>query len=317
MLSFLFSSFGRPARLLAICIFVVAASSAGLVRAAAGTQTSFASPEEGVSALIAAVRAEGSDALVKVLGPQGADLADSGDPVADEARRNKFTSAFDEAHEINREDSSKAVLVIGKDQYPFPIPLVAKDGRWRWDTAAGLDEILTRRIGENELAAIEVMHAYVDAQREYAESDRDGRGIQYARRLASSEGHKDGLYWPVSSDGDVSPLGPLVAQARSEGYRRSKGDKDPPAYHGYLYRILYAQGPNAAGGAQDYIVKGRMIGGFALIATPANYGNSGVMTFIVNQDGDVFQKDLGPETGVAAGIKTFDPDQSWRKVDAP
>ena len=209
--------------------------------------------------------------------------------------------------------ADKTVLIVGKEEFPFPIPVVRKDGKWQWDTAAGKDEILTRRIGENELATIGVMRTFVAAQFEYAQRERDGKGIQYARRLMSRDGRKDGLYWPASSDDDASPLGPLIAAAYSEGYRRS-GDR-PSAYHGYNFRMLYAQGPNARGGALEYIMKDRMIGGFALIATPAEYGNSGVMTFIVNQDGDVFQKDLGPDTKAAAArIKTFDPDADWVKV---
>ncbi len=190
------------------------------------------------------------------------------------------------------------------------------NGKWRWDADAGLDEILTRQIGENELAAIEVMRAYVDAQQEYASMPRDGSGNQYARRLLSRDGRKDGLYWPASDDSDVSPFGPLIAKAQRQGYKRTKSE-GTPAYHGYDYRILHAQGPNAVGGGRDYIVNDGMIGGFALIATPADYASSGVMTFIVNQDGDVFQKDLGPDTALrAARIKTFDPDSTWGKVGA-
>ena len=224
-------------------------------------------------------------------------------------------TAFDEAHEVKREDASKATLVIGKDQFPFPIPLVAKDGKWRWDTAAGLDEILTRRIGQNELATIEVMRAYVDAQREYAQVDRDGHGLQYARKLVSSDGKKDGLSWFTTEGEPESPSRTAVANARAEGYTARSGRPEP--YHGYVFRILTAQGEHAPGGALDYVVHGRMIGGFGLIAAPAQYGNSGVMTFIVNQDGLVYQKDLGPDTTeIAADIKMFDPDQSWRKLDA-
>jgi hypothetical protein len=309
------SSLVRRASQFAICLVIVAGASAGLASAANRAQASFALPEEAVSALIAAVRTEGSEALVSIFGPEGADLAASGDPVADAARRAKFTTAFDEAHEVKQEDASKATLVIGKDQFPFPIPLVAKDGKWRWDTAAGLDEILTRRIGENELATIEVMRAYVDAQREYAQVDRDGHGLQYARKLVSSDGKRDGLSWLTTEGEPESPLGPLLANARAEGYTARSGHPEP--YHGYVFRILTAQGEHAPGGALDYVVHGRMIGGFGLIAAPAQYGNSGVMTFIVNQDGLVYQKDLGPDTTeIAADIKMFDPDQSWRKVDA-
>jgi hypothetical protein len=279
-------------------------------------QEAFATPDEAVTALVAAVRSENpSDAIVKVLGPDGRDIASSGDDVDDQARRERFLSSFDESHSLQA-DGNKQTLVIGKDDYPFPIPIVQADGKWRWDTAAGLDQILTRRIGENELAAIEVMRTYVAAQFEYAERPRDGKGIQYARRLMSHDGRKDGLYWETADGEPDSPIGPLVAKAQREGYKgkanRTEGQAD---YHGYVYRMLYGQGKNASDGARDYIVNDRMIGGFALIATPADYGNSGVMTFIINQDGVVYEKDLGPESArEAAKIRTFDPDSTWRKV---
>lgn len=279
-------------------------------------QEKFATPDEAVTALLSAVRSENpSDAIVQVLGPDGRDVASSGDDIADEARRSRFLSAFDEAHSLQA-DGSTQTLVIGKDDYPFPIPIVQADGKWSWDTAAGLDQILTRRIGENELAAIEVMRTYVAAQLEYAERPRDGTGIQYARRLMSREGRKDGLYWETSEGEPDSPIGPLVAKAQREGYNRSANRTEGQAdYHGYVYRMLYGQGKNASDGARDYIVNNRMIGGFALIATPAEYGNSGVMTFIINQDGIVFEKDLGPESArAAAQIRMFDPDSSWRKT---
>ena len=205
------------------------------------------------------------------------------------------------------------MLLIGKDEFPFPIPIVADAGAWHFDTDAGAVEILDRRIGENELAAIEVLRAYVDAQREYAEADRDGNGVQYAPKLLSSEGKKDGLFWPTAEGEPESPFGPLIAEARAEGYRR-KAD-GPTPYHGYLFKVLTAQGKDAPGGARDYVIGGRMIGGFGLVAAPAEYGNSGVMTFIVDHGGVVFQKDLGPETSrKAAAMKVFDPDGTWTKV---
>ena len=285
---------------------------------AGSNQTAFATLEDAATALINAVRSGEASSVSAVLGPQGQDIASSGDPVADAAMRANFAAAFDEAHEVKQEDATSAVLVVGKDKYPFPVPLVNVDGKWRWDTPAGLDAILTRRIGENELDTIEVMRAYVVAQQEYAEADRDGLGLQYARRLMSTKGKKDGLYWPASGEETLSPLGPLIANARAEGYKKPNPSGEPRTYHGYIYRILYAQGSNAPGGARDYIVNDRMIGGFALIATPAEYANSGVMSFIVNQDGDVYQKDLGPDTNrVAARIKSYDPDSTWVKIAAP
>ena len=276
---------------------------------------SFPSPQAAVDALVAAVKAGDTDGIVAVLGEEGRELASSGDAVADAATRQRFTTAYDEGHELKGEESARAVLIIGKDAFPFPIPIVATAGAWHFDTPAGAEEILDRRIGENELAAIEVLRAYVDAQREYAEADHDGKGQQYAQRLLSSDGKHDGLYWPAAESEPPSPFGPLIAEAQSEGYRK-QADRPQP-YHGYLFRILTSQGKDAAGGARDYVVSGRMIGGFGLIATPAEYGNSGVKTFLVNQDGVVFEKDLGPETtNLAAAVTNFNPDAGWTKADS-
>ncbi len=276
-------------------------------------QATFASPAEATNALVAAVRTGDLKAILDILGPDGADIASSGDAVANANARERFLKAFNETHEIRKTSDGSTVLYIGNESFPFPLPLVAEDGKWRFDTAAGAEEILDRRIGENELAAIEVLRVYADAQREYAEVDHDGKGPQYARSLLSREGQQDGLYWPTAEGQPESPLGPLVAQAREEGY--SGGKTGPTPYHGYFFRVLTAQGPSAAGGARDYIAGGRMIGGFAMIATPADYGNSGVKSFIVNQDGKVFEKDLGEETAnVAALIKAFNPDSGWDPV---
>jgi Protein of unknown function (DUF2950) len=203
------------------------------------------------------------------------------------------------------------VLIMGREDWPFPIPLVRKDGTWRFDTAAGREEILYRRIGRNELDAIETCLAYVDAQQEYAERGVAGNGV-YAQRIVSRPGKKDGLYWPAQSGTDESPLGELAASAAAEGYRA--GQQRAP-YHGYYYKVLTRQGPNAPGGALDYVVRGNMIGGFALVAYPAEYRNSGVMTFLVSHQGNVYEKDLGPDTArIAAGMTAFNPDNSWRRV---
>ena len=309
----LVSTLVRP--IAAIAIGLAMATSIGSFAYAQDEQTSYASVEEAVSGLVDAVASnDAKQAIVRVLGPDGEAIATSGDPVADEARLARFLKAFEEGHKVEEEDASKAILLVGKDEFPFPIPIVADNGKWRWDTAQGLEEILTRRIGENELATIEVMLAYVAAQLEYAEQDRDGKGLQYARRLMSREGRKDGLYWVVAEGEEPSPMGPLVAQAQRKGY---SGTGTGPAYNGYVFRMLHGQGKNASDGARDYIVNDRMIGGFALIATPAEYGNSGVMTFIVNQDGNVYEKDLGPNSAaVAARIKLFDPDPSWKRVES-
>ncbi len=282
--------------------------------AAASQQATYKSPQEAADALVAAVKSGGIDGIVAVLGAKGRELASSGDDVADTAARERFGTAYAERHDLKTEGDGRAVLIIGKDDFPFPIPIVADAGKWRFDTDAGAVEILDRRIGENELAAIEVLRAYVDAQREYAEADRDGNGVQYAHKLLSSEGRKDGLYWPTAEGEPESPFGPLIAEARAEGYRRKTDGPTP--YHGYLFRVLTAQGKDAQGGPRDYVIGGRMIGGFGLVAAPAEYGNSGVMTFIVDHDGVVFQKDLGEDTSrKAAAMSVFNPDGTWTKVD--
>jgi len=249
-----------------------------------------------------------------VLGRDGVEIVFSGDEVADREARERFVGAYDAKHNVTVE-GDKASLVVGADDFPLPIPLIRQEANWKFDTAAGRLEVLYRRIGRNELDAIQTCLAYVDAQNEYAEKDRTGAGPGvYARRIVSSSGKKDGLYWPAS-DGEASPLGELVAQASQEGYKAGAG-RAP--YHGYYYRILTRQGPNAPGGVLNYIVKGKMIGGFALLAYPAEYGNSGVMTFLVNHSGTVYQKDLGNYTTSLAGLMTwFDPDQTWKKVDTP
>jgi Protein of unknown function (DUF2950) len=219
--------------------------------------------------------------------------------------------AYKAKHSVNLE-GDKAVLILGPDGFPFPIPLTRKKVGWQFDAGAGRLEILYRRIGQNELDAIQTCLAYVDAQSEYADKDRTGAGPGiYARRIVSSAGQKDGLYWP--SDGNDSPLGELAAQASAEGY---KAGSESRTFHGYYYRILTQQGSNAPGGALNYVVKGRMIGGFALVAYPAEYGNSGIMTFVVNHVGTVYQKDLGERaTVIAKQMTSFDPDPSWKKVD--
>jgi Protein of unknown function (DUF2950) len=248
-----------------------------------------------------------------VLGPDGQDIVSSGDEVADAATRQKFVAAYDAKHQIAMEGDNKAMLVIGQEDFPLPIPLVRKDGLWRFDTAAGREEILFRRVGRDELDAIQSCLAYVDAQNEYAERDRTGAGANtYAQRIISEPGKKDGLYWPTSQGEDASPLGELIAEATAQGYRPG-GGRTP--FHGYYFKILTKQGPAAPGGELDYIVRGKMIGGFALVAYPAEYRNSGVMTFIVNHTGDVFQKDLGPDTAkFAERITAFNPDRTWKKV---
>jgi hypothetical protein len=280
---------------------------------AASAQQSFQSAEDAVAALVSAAKSGETKDFVKVLGRDAADIVESGDMVADNDTRQRFVAAFDAKHSISTESSKKAILMLGKDDFPFPIPLYHTKTGWEFDAAEGRIEILYRRIGRNELDAIQTCLAFVDAENEYADKDRTGAGPGvYAQRIVSSPGKKDGLYW--SSDGDQSPLGELAAEASAEGYKVGGGEPQP--YHGYYFRILTRQGPNAPAGELDYVVNGKMIGGFALVAYPAEYGNSGVMTFEVNHAGTVYQKDLGELTEVIAKrVKWFDPDQTWKKVE--
>ncbi len=278
----------------------------------ASAQQLFKTPDDAAKALGAAAKSGDVRAVMRVLGTEAAELATSGDPVADAAVRKQFLQSYETKNRIAMDGDDKAMLIVGEGDWPFPIPLIRRNETWRFDAAAGRQEILQRRIGRNELSAIQACRAYVDAQEEYAEKDRTGTGVGvYAQRIVSRPGRKDGLYWPTQA-GDESPLGEFVARASAEGYRLA-GGRAP--FHGYYYKILTRQGPNAKGGAMDYIVRNRMIGGFALVAYPAEYDNSGVMTFIVNQDGVVYEKDLGPNTaGLAGNMTAFDPDQTWRKV---
>ena len=283
---------------------------------AASAQERFQTPEAAVDALVAAAKAADANALLRVLGPDGRDIISSGDPVDDANTRKRFVEAYDAKHQISKEGDDKVILELGQDDWPFPIPVVRQDGSWRFDTAAGREELLFRRIGRNELNVIQAMLAYVDAQQEYAEKGYGGPGFAaYAQRIVSRPGKKDGLYWPTAAGEEESPLGDLMAAANAQGYRARGGGERTP-FHGYYYKILTRQGPAAQGGVLDYVVKGKMIGGFGLVAWPAEYGNSGVMTFIVNHNGTVYEKDLGQRTAqVAAGMTAYNPDDTWKKVD--
>jgi hypothetical protein len=275
----------------------------------------FASPAEAIRALEAAVKAGDQAALHEIFGPQVQELLSS-DPVQNAAESARFAKALAQLCVPAPKGDERVVLDIGAQNWPFPIPLVKKDGKWFFDTEAGKDEIINRRIGGDELTAIGVCRAYVAAQREYASRDRDGSGVlKYAQKLVSTPAKRDGLYWEAADDQELSPFGPLVAKARAEGYAGGKRDGQPRPFHGYLFRILTAQGPAAPGGAYGYIINGNMIAGFALVAHPAHWGQSGIMTFIVNQQGRVYQCNLGQDTeAIVARMTEFNPDANWTVV---
>jgi hypothetical protein len=264
---------------------------------------------------VRAAKSPAPQALLDVLGPGAEKLVDSGDPVADRAARDKFVRAAEEKRGLVESGKDQRTLEVGKDDWPFPIPIVKTRGGWYFDVAAGEDELINRRVGRNELSTIQSVLAYVDAQREYYSRNPEKSDLlHYAQRITSSPGKRDGLYWDAPQGEPPSPLGPLFATAQAEGYAPKAGRPIP--YHGYYYRILSEQGPHAKDGAYSYLAKGELVGGFALVAYPAEYGSSGVMTFIVNHDGVVFQKDLGEQTpSVAGAMKSFDPDPTWKRVE--
>jgi len=289
----------------------------GTCLAAMQDQEIFASPDEAVKALVDALKTFDTKALSAIFGPGSKDLVSSGDPTEDKTERERFINLYAQKSKLEEADANKVVLYVGNEGWPFAIPIVKKDGAWQFDTDEGREEILARRIGRNELSVIQSCLAYVDAQREYALKDRDSDELlEYAQKFASDSGKKDGLYWEAKEGDEQSPLGPLVAAAQEQGYTGSQSGDKPVPYHGYYYRILKAQGKNARGGSYDYVIKGRMIGGFALVAYPARYESSGIMAFIVNHDGVVYQKDLGEKSEKAAlAMKLFNPDSTWEKVE--
>jgi len=287
------------------------------VLAAEAKQKTFASPEEAVKSLVDALKANDQKELLNIFGPEGKPLISSGDQVADRKGRDHFVQEYEEKNQLVKEGDNRVVLEVGKDDWPLPIPIVKEGETWRFDTLAGKEEILDRRIGRNELSAIQVCLAYVDAQREYATKDRNGDGfLEYAQRFASTKAKHNGLYWKTQEGEEQSPWGPLAAKAVKEGYGGKKPRGKPTPYHGYLYKILKAQGKNAPGGECDYVVNGKMIGGFAMVAYPAQYGSSGIMTFIVNYEDVVYEKDLGKGTAeIAQAMTKFDPYETWKKVE--
>jgi hypothetical protein len=296
-------------QLAAVLLVTVIMAACGGKPAQDAGQRSFDTPEAAVAALIQALETNDLAATSAILGPEAEDLLDSGDAVQDASDRAGFVAAYKARNSLVAEGDDIRTLVTGEDEWPFPIPVKKVDGKWIFDGEAGADELVYRRIGSNELGAIAVMRGFVDAQEEYASTGHDGDppGI-YALKLVSDEGSQNGLYWPVEEGEEPSPAGEFVAAAAGEGYRAGTGTP----YHGYYYRMLYKQGPNANGGEREYFKDGLLTEGFALLAWPADYQVSGVMTFIVNPDGVVFQQDLGEDTAAAAArIDSFDPDSSW------
>ena len=298
-----------------VALMSACALTAVLVFAQTSSQKTFATPEEAVKALVDTVKAGNLDALVAIFGPEGKELIDSSEPAIARQNQQVFAVAVREKWHLEDAAPDRKTLVIGNEDWPFPVPLVKAGNGWRFDTAAGKEEVLARRIGRNELAAIDATRAYVTAQRRYAEAGHDGKpaGL-HAAKFQSDPGKENGLYWPTTRGQKRSPLGDVVAQAAAEGRPVTGNAPQSSPFHGYYFKILTAQGPAAAGGARAYIQNGAMSGGFALVAWPAQYDATGVMTFAVNQDGVVYETDLGPDTAaIAAGMATFNPDASWRE----
>lgn len=279
--------------------------------AGAAAQRTFKTAEDAVATLVEAAKAADRPALGAIFGPEAEAVLPSGDPVADREARESFVSRAGEKTHLEYVGDDFAVLSIGNDDWPFAIPLAKGKSGWYFDTVAGKTELQNRRVGRNELNTIDVAEEYVSAQRDYARRKKAAGGVaEYAQRVRSTPGQRDGLYWEIRDGEDESPIGPLMASAAREGYGQSHDGHEP--FHGYVFKILTAQGPHGPGGARSYVQNGRMTGGFGLLAYPVTYGSSGIMTFQVNQQGVVFQKDLGPKTAeIASQITAYDPDDSW------
>ena len=282
----------------------------------AGAQQTFPSPDAAIKALVAADKADDMKTLSSILGPDADQVLSSGDPVADKNGRDEFVRRYDEMHRLEYDDQGRVILYIGAGNWPVPIPLVKKGDSWIFDTAAGKDELLYRRIGRNELFTIKVLEALADAQTEYAGDAHDGESAGvFAQKILSDEGKQNGLYWQAAEGQPESPIGPLVASATAAGYTKGTGG-NPVPFHGYYYKVLTKQGKNAPGGAKNYLVDGKMTKGFAFLAYPADYRSSGVMTMMIDQDGVIVQKDLGPDTAkLASAIDQYNPDKTWQEVD--
>jgi hypothetical protein len=294
------------------CSFLALSSAAAR---SAEQQQVFPSGAAAAKALVAAAHTDDMNALSSILGPDAKEILSSGDPVADNNARDTIVAKYGEMHRLAYDERGRVILYLGADNWPFPIPLVKKGDGWVYDTAAGKRELLYRRVGRNELFTIDVLADLAEAQQEYASETLDDGGVkQFAQKIQSDPGKHNGLYWPVSSGEDVSPIGPLMADATAEGYKTGSGS--PVPFHGYYYRVLTRQGKNSPGGAKDYLEQGKMTQGFAFLAYPASYGASGVMTFMINQDGVIVQKDLGRDTAKVAGeITEYNPDATWQEDD--
>jgi hypothetical protein len=300
----------------AVAVAVAALASASIELWAQASQRTFATPEDAVRELAAAAKRGNLDEVLAFFGPGGTELISSSDPATARMNRDVFVAAFAESWRLADEKNGRKTLVIGNEDWPFPVPLVKDKTQWRFDTEAGKEEVLSRRIGRNELEVIDICRTYAAAQRQYASTGHDGKpaGL-YAATFHSDAGKQNGLYWPAGKGARRSPLGDLVAEAATEGRGLEANTQGPAPFHGYVFKILTAQGANVAGGAKSYVVDGKLSGGFALVAWPAQYDASGVMTFVINQSGVVWQKDLGPDTAkTVAAMKAYDPDTSWKEV---
>jgi len=297
------------------CVSAMTLLMSGLLPAQQPAQKTFSSAEDAAQALFASAQSGDQSAMLAIFGPAGNEIISSGDPVQDKNTLEQFVTEYKEMHRLGPEPDGTTTLYIGADNWPFPVPLVNAGGLWHFDTQTGKKDILLRRIGQNEFAATDVCYALVTAQNDYYGQSRDGKPQQYAQVFTSAEGQHNGLYWKVAEGEPESPIGPLVAYAADVGYGQSPDAEHSP-FHGYYYRILTKQGKGAKGGAKDYIVNGAMTGGFAILAYPADYRSSGVMTFTVDQTGVIYEKDLGPRTAqLATAMKEYAPDTSWKKLE--
>jgi hypothetical protein len=302
---------------IAVLVLLAGPALAPAVPAAGAGPRTFATPEEAVRALAETVKAGDLEALMTLFGPAGRELVDTSDPATGKRNREVFAAAFVQGHRLEDKGADRKELVLGDESWPFPVPIVRGAGRWSFDAAAGREEILNRRIGRNELAVIQILHEFVAAQRAYATTGHDGkRAGLYARRFGSDRDTQNGLYWPTQRGEPRSPLGVTVARAAGEGYRRTAAGQGPIPLYGYYFRILEGQGKSARGGAAEYVKDGEMSGGFGLVAWPVHYDASGIMTFVVNQEGVAYQKDLGPETETKVkSVTRYDPDPTWSPAE--